>query len=222
MLGAAGISGPGLDTLRADAGESADRLITVAGDISTQPDVDALVVATTSAHGRVDIVANVAGIMDWFLPAHEVDDETWRRVMAVNLDGPMMLTRAALPGMMERKSGAIVNVASVGGLRGGAAGAAYTASKHALVGLTRNVAWTYAEDGIRCNVVCPGGVTTNIRTTATPRSEWGLGRLARIHASGTPSAAPDEIATLISWLSSDEASNVNGAVVTDDGGWMAG
>lgn len=142
--------------------------------------------------------------------------------MAVNLDGPMMLTRAVLPGMRERSSGAIVNVASVGGLRGGAAGAAYTASKHALVGLTRSVAWTYADDHIRCNVVCPGGVQTNIGATATPRSEWGMARLARIHGSATGQAQPDEIATLVSWLASDEASNVNGAVVTDDGGWMAG
>jgi len=216
------VSAAGLESLRADAGETVDRLLTVVGDISSQADVDALRAAAIDAHGRVDIVANVAGIMDWFLPAHEVDDETWRKVMAVNLDGPMMLTRAVLPGMRERGSGSIVNVASVGGLRGGAAGAAYTASKHGLVGLTRSVAWTYAEDHIRCNVVCPGGVATNITTTAMPRSEWGMGRLAKIHASATGMAQADEVATLISWLASDEASNVSGAVVTSDGGWMAG
>lgn len=216
------IAPEGLEQLRTDAGDAADRLVTVVGDISAQADVDALVAAAIGRHGRVDIVANVAGIMDWFLPAHEVDDATWRKVMAVNLDGPMMLTRAVLPGMQERKGGAFVNVASVGGIRGGAAGAAYTASKHGLVGLTRSVAWTYAEDGIRCNVVCPGGVATNITTTATPRSPWGIGRLAKIHASATGMAQADEIATLVSWLASDEASNVSGAVVTDDGGWTAG
>jgi NAD(P)-dependent dehydrogenase (short-subunit alcohol dehydrogenase family) len=216
------IASAGLEALRGDAAETAGRLVSVVGDITAQADVDALVAAATNTFGRVDIVANVAGIMDWFLPAHEVDDATWRRVMAVNLDGPMMLTRAVLPGMRERGSGVIVNVASVGGLRGGAAGAAYTASKHALVGLTRNVAWTYAEDGIRCDVVCPGGVQTNIGSTATPRSDWGMGRLGRIHGSALRMASPDEVATLISWLASDEASNVNGAVVTDDGGWMAG
>lgn len=216
------IAAAGLEQLRVDAGDAAGRLVTVVGDISTQAGVDALVAAAITAHGHVDIVANVAGIMDWFLPAHEVDDETWQRVMAVNVDGPMMLTRAVLPGMMERKRGAIVNVGSVGGIRGAAAGAAYTTSKHALVGLTRNAAWTYAEDGIRVNVVCPGGVVTNITTTATPRSPWGMGRLAKVHASATGMAQPDEVATLISWLASDEASNVNGAVITDDGGWSAG
>ncbi len=216
------IAAAGLDALRADAGEASDRLITVVGDISSQADVDALLAAATSVHGRVDIVANVAGIMDWFLPAHEVDDATWRKVMAVNVDGPMMLTRAVLPGMRERGSGVIINVASVGAIRGGAAGAAYTTSKHALVGLTRSVAWTYAKDGIRCDVVCPGGVQTNIGTTAAPRSPWGMERLAPIHGTAPGMAQPDEIATLISWLASDEASNVNGAVVTDDGGWTAG
>lgn len=216
------IAAAGLEQLRVDAGDAAERLVTVVGDISSQADVDALVAKATGVHGRVDIVANVAGIMDWFLPAHEVDDATWRKVMAVNVDGPMMLTRAVLPGMMERKRGAIVNVASVGGIRGGAAGAAYTTSKHALIGLTRNAAWTYAEDGIRVNVVCPGGVATNITTTATPRSPWGMARLAKIHGSASGMAQADEVATLISWLASDEASNVSGAVVTDDGGWSAG
>lgn len=206
------------DELRAEGRDVA----TCTADIATQDGVDAVVAAALAAHGRVDVLANVAGIMDWFLPAHELDDETWRRVMAVNVDGPMMLCRALLPGMMERTRGAIVNVASVGGLGGGAAGLAYTVSKHALVGLTRSIAWTYQAEGIRACAVCPGGVETNIGTTAQPRSMWGLERLAKIHALNRRMADSDEIATLISWLASDEASNVNGAIVTDDGGWMAG
>ena len=96
---------------------------------------------------RQDQVANVAGIMDWFLPAHEVDDEAWNRVMAVNVNGPMMLCRKVLPGMLERGAGAIVNVASVAGLRGGGAGIAYTTSKHALVGMTRSIAIVTADGG---------------------------------------------------------------------------
>lgn len=191
-------------------------------DVTDQVAVDRLVQGVLARHGRIDILANVAGIMDWFLPAHEVDDVTWNAVLDVNLTGPMRLTRAVLPSMMKQKSGSIVNVGSVGGLRGGAAGAAYTASKHALVGYTRSVAWTYHAAGVRCNVVCPGGVETNIGTTATPRSDWGMAQLGPIHASATGMAKPDEIATLISWLASDEASNVNGAVVVADGGWSAG
>lgn len=191
-------------------------------DITVQEDVDRVVAEVLAAHGRIDILANIAGIMDWFLPAHELDDETWRRVMGVNVDGPMRLMRAVLPGMLERKVGAIVNIASFGGQHGGAAGFAYTASKHAVVGMTRSVAWTYRDEGIRCNAICPGGVETNIGVTAVPRSMWGLEKLARIHAAAGAPAKPDQIAALVSWLASEEASNVNGAIVADDGGWAAG
>jgi NAD(P)-dependent dehydrogenase (short-subunit alcohol dehydrogenase family) len=194
---------------------------TLTADITSQADVDRLIDAAVSAHGKVDLLANVAGIMDWFLPAHEVDDETWNRVMAVNLTGPMMLCRKVLPGMMERKSGSIVNIASVGGLGGGSAGVTYTASKHALIGLTRSIAWTYRSEGVRCNAICPGGVQTNIATTATPRSQWGIDRLSPYHALSPRYAQADEIAALLSWLASDEASNVNGAIVTADGGWTS-
>jgi len=192
------------------------------GDVTDLTDVDGAIDALVAAHGRIDVLANVAGIMDFFLPAHEVDDETWARVLAVNVTGPMLLCRRVLPLMMSQKSGSIVNISSAGGLRGGAAGCAYTTSKHALIGYTRSVAWTYQSEGIRCNVVCPGGVATNIATTSYPKSQWGLEQLARIHASGTRMAQPDEIATLISWLASDEASNVTGAVIAADSGWTAG
>jgi len=124
--------------------------------------------------------------------------------------------------MMERKSGCIVNVASIGGFKGGAAGVAYTASKHAIIGYTRNVAWTYQAEGIRCNAVCPGSVETNIGVTAAPRAEWDLARLTKIHATAGRTAKPDEVAALISWLASAEASNVNGAIITADNGWSAG
>ena len=190
-------------------------------DVTRQDDVDRVVDETMAAYGRIDVLANVAGIMDWFLPVHEVNDETWSRVMAVNVTGPMMLCRKVLPGMMERHRGAIVNVGSIGGLGGGAAGAAYTTSKHALTGLTRSIAWTYRDAGIRCNIVCPGGVLTNIGATSVPRSQWGMERLSAYHALSVRMADADEIASLISWLASDEAVNVNGAVITADAGWTA-
>ena len=211
----------GLAELRQEATDAGFELDTKIVDVTKQSDIDALFAAIT-ANGKLDILANVAGIMDWFLPAHEVDDETWDRVMDVNVTSIMRLSRAALPHMMAAHHGAIVNIASIGGLRGGAAGVAYTASKHAVIGVTRSIAWTYQADGIRCNAICPGGVATNIGTTATPRSSWGFERLAKIHAAAAPTAQPDQIASLLSWLASDEASNVNGAIVTDDGGWTAG
>ncbi|MFN0091551.1 MAG: SDR family NAD(P)-dependent oxidoreductase [Acidimicrobiales bacterium] len=198
-----------------------DAFFTVA-DITVQADVDRLVDHAVAAHGRLDLLANVAGINDWFLPAHELDDETWTRVMAVNVTGVMMLCRKALPTMMAQHRGAIVNIASIAGLGGGASGLAYTTSKHAVVGITRSIAWTYQTEGIRANAICPGAVQTNIGTTSKPRSRWGLERLKKQHALSERTADPDEIAALLSWLGSDEASNLNGAIITADGGWTAG
>jgi NAD(P)-dependent dehydrogenase (short-subunit alcohol dehydrogenase family) len=191
----------------------------VTADVTVPADIDRIV--TQLPDSRVDVLANIAGIMDYFLPVSELDDATWDRVIGVNLTGVMRLCRAVLPAMRDAGHGAIVNVASIGGLTGSAAGTAYTASKHGVIGLTRSIAYLYAEDGIRCNAICPGGVETNIGRTATPSVQWAYQRLEKSFAKAVRMAQPDEIAALISWLSSDEASNVNGAVITADGGWMA-
>jgi NAD(P)-dependent dehydrogenase (short-subunit alcohol dehydrogenase family) len=199
-----------------DAGHHAQM---VTADVTVPADIDRIV--TQLPDGRVDVLANIAGIMDYFLPVSELDDATWDRVIGVNLTGVMRLCRAVLPAMRDAGHGAIVNVASIGGLTGSAAGTAYTASKHGVIGLTRSIAYLYAEDGIRCNAICPGGVETNIGRTATPSVQWAYQRLEKSFAKAVRMAQPDEIAALVSWLSSDEASNVNGAVITADGGWMA-
>jgi NAD(P)-dependent dehydrogenase (short-subunit alcohol dehydrogenase family) len=150
-----------------------------------------------------------------------LDDATWDRVLAVNLTGPMRLCRAVLPLMIARGRGSIVNVSSIGGLTGAVAGSAYVSSKHGVVGLTRSIANLYAEDGIRANAVCPGGVQTNIGRSAAPKVPWAYQRLERSFGRVTRTATPAEVATLICWLGSDEAVNVNGAVVTSDGGWTS-
>ena len=187
-------------------------------DISVQADVDALM---ETVGDRVDLLANVAGIMDHFLPLSEVDDETWNRVMGVNLDGVMRLTRAVLPLMQAAGSGAVVAVASEASLRGGSAGVAYTCSKHAVVGLVQHVAYFYGPLGIRCNAVLPGPVATGIGATAEPRSPWAMERAMLSFAVMGPMAQPESISSVISWLGSDEASNVNGAILAADGGWSA-
>lgn len=186
------------------------------GDVSEQAVVDEIVAA---AGGRIDALANVAGIMDGFQPAHEVDDDTWERVLAVNLTGPMRLTRAVLPAMLEAGRGSIVNVASEAALRGSAAGVAYTTSKHAVVGLTRSTAVMYAPSGIRCNAVCPGAVATNIQGSSS--SEFGMGVIGKYFAAIPSVATAEQLAATICWLLSDDADNVNGAVLPSDGGWSA-
>ena len=187
----------------------------VVADVSSQEDIDRVVAQA----GPVDILANVAGIMDHFVPLAELDDELWNRVLGVNLTGVMRLTRAVLPGMIERGGGSVVTVASKASLGAGASGAAYTTSKHGVIGLVKSVAYFYGPAGIRANAVLPGGVVTEIGTTAAPRSQWAFERAQLSMGPMPPAAEADRIAEVISWLAGDESSFVNGAIVTADGGW---
>jgi NAD(P)-dependent dehydrogenase (short-subunit alcohol dehydrogenase family) len=208
----------GLEETREQAGAAVSSEV---ADVTRSEDVERVVARAVEAFGRLDVLANVAGILDNMLAPHEIDDETWRRVMAVNVDGPMRLSRAVLPRFQEQGSGSIVNVGSQASIRGGTAGFAYTTSKHALLGQTRSIAWLYAADGIRCNAVLPGGVETNIASGLTDASTWTLERIGPIIGM-TNVAPPDHVASCISWLASDEAANVSGAVMTSDHGWAAG
>jgi len=192
-------------------------VVVVAGDVAEQATVDKVVDA---ADGRVDALANVAGIMDGFLPTAEIDDTTWDRVLAVNLTAVMRLTRAVLPLMVAAQRGSIVNVSSEAGLRGAAAGTTYTTSKHAVIGLTRSTAFFYAPAGVRCNAVAPGGVATNIE--APFRSQLAQDRIGPLlQVVVPPIATSEQLAAAITWLLSDDSANVTGAVLPSDGGWSA-
>jgi NAD(P)-dependent dehydrogenase (short-subunit alcohol dehydrogenase family) len=210
---AADISTERLAALEAIA--TAGAIVTVAGDLVDEASVQAVVAA---AEGRIDVLANVAGIMDAFLPAAEIDDATWDRVIAVNVTSLMRLMRAALPLMVEAKRGAIVNIASEAGLRGSAGGFAYTTSKHAVIGMTRSAAFMYAKDGVRVNAIAPGGVRTSIE--APMKSALAIARQGPLLQTIVPRPAEaDDIAAAVAFLASDEARNINGAVLTSDGGW---
>ena len=205
-----------LDALRGDlVGRDGLDVVTVVGDVAAAATIDALIAA---AGERIDGLANVAGIMDAFLPPSEVDDATWDRVFSVNVTGPMRLTRAVLPLMIAAGHGSVVNVASEAALRGSAAGAAYTASKHAIAGFTKSVAFFHGPQGVRANAVAPGAVATNIE--APMRSEYAAGRVGPIMQVAIPPVAqPEQLAAAITWLLSDDSANVNGAVLPSDGGW---
>ena len=126
-------------------------------------------------------------VMDALRPPLKVTLEQWETAMAVNATAPFLFCQAVLPSMIAQSAGSIVNIASVAGLTGGRAGTAYTASKHALVGLTRSIAFTHIEDGVRCNAICPGGITTEIATRDDPKDEFGLERYRLAHATKPPS-----------------------------------
>lgn len=190
--------------------------VAVAGDITSE---DAIAAIVAAAGGRVDGLANVAGIMDDMTPLHEVSDAVWARVMAVNVEGTFRLTRAVLPLMLEAGSGSIVNVASEAGLRGSAAGLAYTTSKHAVVGLTKSTSFMYAGKNIRVNAVAPGPVATGIE--ASFASELGQERVGLAMTILPPIAEAAQLAASITWLLSDDATNVTGVILPSDGGWSA-
>ncbi|MGM1028247.1 MAG: SDR family NAD(P)-dependent oxidoreductase [Actinomycetota bacterium] len=194
------------------------------GDIGDVAVADAIIAAAVERYGRLDVLVNNAGIMDRFAGAANVDDALWDRVLRVNLSAPFYLTRAALKVMLPQGSGSIVNIASEAGIRGAAAGAAYTVSKHGLIGLTRNTAYTYAKQGIRVNAICPGGVETNVMTADIQQNidMEGMAALTPVHQSAMRVAKPIEQANLAAFLASDAASNVSGAIIPNDGGWSAG
>lgn len=208
--------------LQADiaAAGHADRLTIIAGDVAVQAVAENMVDVAVNTYGTLDILVNNAGIMDEFVPLADLEDAMWRQVLAVNLDGPMYLSRKALKVMLSKESGVIVNVSSIGGLFGGRSGVTYTTSKHALIGMTRSVAYHYAKKGIRCNVICPGGVATNI--SVRQPNPLGYERLQSTLSSAVRSAQPDELARVALFLASEDSSFVNGEVLVADGGWTAG
>jgi len=195
--------------------------ISIKVDVTKEQDIRNMIDKAIAAYGTLDILVNNAGIMDNFVPAGEVTDELWEKVFAVNVTGPMRATRKAIPIFVKKKSGIIINIASAGGLLGSRAGAAYTASKHAVVGLTKNVGFQYANLGIRCNAIAPGAVNTNIGTTIYNPNKFGMERaMAGINLNPRIGEA-EEIAKIALFLACDDSSFINGTVITADAGWTA-
>jgi NAD(P)-dependent dehydrogenase (short-subunit alcohol dehydrogenase family) len=206
-------------SLRANGGTA----VGAQGNIAEQATAEGLIELAISSYGRLDILCNNAGVMDYMQGVAELSDDIWRRVLSINLDGPMFASRKAIPHMIAQGSGSIINTASTAGISGAAAGAAYTASKHALVGLTRNTAWMYASKGIRCNAICPGGTATNIAETmpADRMDAEGSARAGAYAALIPAFLDPGDIAHLALFLASDESRHINGAIIPADAGWTA-
>jgi len=193
------------------------------GNIADQVTAEGLVDLAVKTYGRLDVLVNNAGVMDYMQGVGELSDDIWRRVLSINLDGPMFTCRRAVRQMLTQGGGSIINVGSTASLHGGAAGAAYTTSKHALLGLTRSTAWMYAKQGIRCNAICPGATATNIGETM-PKDRvdaTGSKRAGEFAALIPAYLSPDDIAAVALFLASDESRHINGAVITADGGWDA-
>ena len=187
-------------------------------DVADAASVEAMVGRALERFGRLDFACNNAGISGGRPGIDDFDEARWDRVMAVNAKGVMLGMKFEIPAMLRHGGGAIVNMSSIAGLSGVGA-FAYTASKHAVVGLTRAAALRYAADGIRINAVCPG-------TILTPMVERAA---ALAPAAFAPSAqpagrlgTPEEVAEAVVWLCSDGASFVFGHALAVDGGLLAG
>lgn len=189
-------------------------------DLSIAEDAKRLLNETIAYFGEPDCWINNAGISGPLTDTANISESDWRRVLAVNLDSVFFCMQAVLPCMLAKKKGAIVNVASVAGLRGLPAAAAYTASKHGVVGLTRASAAEYAERGLRINAVCPVYTRTPMveqLTQARPGLEERLKQLIPMKRFGEA----EEVANTILWLCSDAAGFITGQAIAVDGGLTA-
>lgn len=182
-------------------------VIGVSADISTPGGIDATIGA---AGDRLDVLCNNAGVSNT-QALHETTLEEYQRNIAVNLTAPFLLTQRALPLMLKQGKGVIINTASTAALRGFRGGAAYTAAKWGLAGLTQNVAATYGSQGIRCCAVCPGGTETGMKSTGDV-SEYRKRMIERDNER-PPRQTPDRVANAAIFLASDEASSINGVIL---------
>lgn len=212
-----------LDAVEATARAIGGSVLPVRANVANEADCVAMIDSAVKEFGRIDILVNNAGVMDLFQSVADLDNEIWQRCMSVNVDGPMFAMRRAVPLMLAQGSGSIINIASTAALGGGAAGAAYTASKHALVGLTLSTAYQYARTGLRCNALAVGGVSTNIMSSIGERSvdDSALKRLESYHSSAPGTLEAIDVANAVLFLAEDGSQHLNGAVIPLDKGWSA-
>lgn len=211
----------GLNAVVNDIQNSGGMAKAIVTNVTKEEDINNMINTALNDYGSLDILVNNAGIMDNFMTVANLSNELWDKILAVNLTGPMMASRLALQIMTKQESGGvIINTSSVGGLYGTRGGAAYVASKHGLIGLTKNIAAVYSKQGIRCNAIAPGGVNTNIGSTITAPDMLGMESLNK-GTGEAPIGQPEEIASVALFLASDDSSFVNGVTIVADGGWTA-
>lgn len=207
-----------LEEIAKEAESFAGKILPYQGDISLEEVNNGMIDYAVKECGKLDVLVNNAGIMDEFTPIGELTDELFNKVMSVNLNGPIYAMRKAVQVMLEQETkGNIVNIASIGGVCGARAGVAYTASKHAIVGATKNTAYMYAGK-IRCNVVCPGGVETEVMNSQTNISQFGVGRIMAGLDTSIPAGKVEDISTAVLYIASDDAKFMTGAEIVIDGG----
>ena len=210
--------GAGLETVRARLDAPASPTIAVCGDVADAATIERVVAATLAAFGQIDVVFNNAGIM----PIGDLRDfaeATWDQVMAVNVKSMFLMSKAVIPHMLARGAGSIINTSSVMATLTEPGYEAYTSSKAAVIGLTKAIAVSYAEQGMRCNCVCPGWVDTPLNSD-WPRSWAASSKVNAIVKRQQPlgrMATTREVGNAVLFLASDELSAVTGSALYVDG-----
>lgn len=197
------------------------KILPVAVDVSKDEDLKKLVDTAVENFNTIDILVNNAGILDEYKALENIEDDLWMKLFDVNVHSIMKLSRLVIPIMKTNKSGSIINTASVGGLHGMRGGLGYVATKHAVVGMTKNIAYTYADQGIRCNAVAPGSISTEIGSKVANPDMLTLNKLMEGAKLFPYSATPEDLAKTYLYLASDDSPFTNGTVVVVDGGWTA-
>lgn len=211
-----------LDALVASLADAPGKVVAFPGDVSKREDNEAMIDFAVETFGRLDVLVNNAGVMDDMSPIGEITDEMIPRVFNINVYGPMYAMRKAVNVFLAQGDGGnIVNVSSVGSMRT-AAGAVYCASKAAMTALTKNTAYMYIPQKIRCNAIAPGGIATEIGSSMGVPNANGYARIKNVLATSPEQGSAQQIAAAALFLASDESSYVNGDVLMVDGGWTAG
>ncbi len=199
------------------------KIVAFSADLSDKNSIEAMIDEAIKEFGKLDILVNNAGIMDDMAAIGDASEEMYDKVMNLNVKSMFLAMSKAVKYFESAGGGVIINIASIGGLKGGIAGAVYTASKHAVVGLTKNTGYMYAKKNIRCNAICPGAVATEIGTSEFMRTinmDWA--KVAGVSQALNPRMGdPKEIAKVAVFLASEDASFVNGQCLAVDGGWTA-
>ncbi len=210
-----------LEELAASLAGAPGRVLPYVGDVSKKETNEGMIDYAVAQFGRLDILVNNAGVMDDMSPIGDVTDERFDQVMKINTYGPMYAMRKAVQVFLQQGGGNIINVASIGAMRS-AAGAAYVASKAALVAMTKNTAYMYIPNGIRCNAIAPGGINSEIGSSMGMPNMAGYGRVKNVLATAPAPGSTEQIASAALFLASEDSSYVNGDVLVVDGGWIAG
>jgi len=190
----------------------------VEADVSDLASIRAATARTQELAGAVTVLMNNAGVLDDYAPILETDEDLWDRIIGVNLTGVYRVTRALLPSMLDAGGGTIVMTCSIAGLVAGGGGTAYTASKHGVLGLTRQLAFDYGQQGIRVNAICPGAVETGMTKALFEAGEAAVMDSVNSVPAGRY-AQPEELANLALFLATEDSSFSHGAAFVADGGW---